>query len=62
MKQPDPNSKRSQRRRKRNFTYSRPVRRAMRRLADALRGYEHTLTLPGVDGRGFTKMGAQRHW
>lgn len=53
-KQRDPNSKRSQRRANRNFTSSRPERRAQGRLNVALNGFKGTA--------GETKPGAQKHW
>lgn len=53
-KQKDPNSKRSQRRANRNFTMSRPERRAERRLSIATNGYRGTASE--------RKPGAQKHW
>lgn len=53
-KQKDPNSKRSQRRANRNFTMSRPERRAERRLSIALNGQG--------SGPSYRKPGAQKHW
>ena len=53
--QRDPNSKRSQRRANRNFTASRPERRAQRRLHFALGAY--------VEGNAaYRQPGAIKHW
>ncbi len=52
--QKDPNSKRSIKRSNRNFTASRPERRAERRLGTSLGGYKGTA--------GERKPGAQKHW
>lgn len=54
-KQRDSNSKRSQRRANRNFTASRPERRAASRLAYAMGGYNASDT-------SCTKPGKQKHW
>lgn len=51
----DPTSLRSQRRKNRNFTGSRPERRALRRLDSALAGYD------GSDP-SYTKPGKLKHW
>ena len=53
-RQEDPNSQRSKRRANRNFTGSRPQRRAERRLSIAINGYKAT--------SGETKPGAQKPW
>jgi hypothetical protein len=60
-KQKDPNSKRSQKRANRNFTMSRPERRAERRLSIALNGQRIALNSQGIDP-GYRKPGAQKHW
>lgn len=59
----DPNSKRSIKRRNRNFEGSRPNRRAKQRLESANAGY----LLGGIADKknglkAFTKPGAQKHW
>jgi hypothetical protein len=51
----DPNSNRSHKRAKRNFTASRPERRAERRLNAALGAYD-------VSNAAYTKPGAIKHW
>lgn len=53
-KQKDPNSKRSLKRTNRNFTMSRPERRAARRLAAATHAYRPEPS--------YTKPGAIKHW
>lgn len=53
-KQKDPNSKRSQKRANRNFTKSRPERRAERRLSIALNGQG--------SGPSYTTPGAKKYW
>lgn len=53
MKAPDKNSKRSKRRANRNFTESRPNRRAKRRLA---------IKQAGASGPGYRKAGNGKHW
>lgn len=53
-KQKDPRSNRSQKRAARNFTASRPERRAAKRLSIALNGYKATAAE--------TKPGALKHW
>lgn len=59
---PKPDSKRSKRRSKRNFTASRPQRRAERRLGSALAGYQNCVKLSKAGGKEFTKPGAEKHW
>lgn len=53
-KQKDPNSKRSKKRASRDFTASRPERRAQNRLNVALNGFKGTI--------GETRPGARKHW
>ena len=61
--QADPNSKRSKRRKKRNFTMSRPNRRADERKRSAERGYQLAVaSTKGSGAAGFTKPGSQRRW
>ena len=55
----DPKSKRSQRRANRNFTGSRPERRAANRLSVATAAYQRGHSL---DAAAFTKPGKQAHW
>lgn len=54
-KQKDPNSKRSQKRADRNFTASRPERRAIRRLNYAMGSYD-------ASNSAYTQPGAIKHW
>lgn len=51
----DPNSKRSQRREERDFTASRPVRRAKKRLNSSLGAYN-------PNDPGSNQPGAMRYW
>jgi hypothetical protein len=60
MKSADPNSKRSQRRAKRNFTASRPVRRAKLRLEAKLIGYKGAIASDKPEP--YTKPGALTMW
>jgi hypothetical protein len=62
MKQPDPQSKRSKRRATRDFTGSRPVRRAKKELASRIKQYQDVISSPRIEDKGFTKPGATRHW
>lgn len=54
-KQRDPNSKRSKKRSNREFTASRPVRRALKRLASATGAYK-----PGDSSS--VQPGAMKYW
>jgi len=56
-KSKDPSSKRSKRRANRNFTASRPERRAERRLNSAMGAFQ-----AGNGDMGYRKPGAVRHW
>lgn len=60
-KSPNPNSLRSKRRAKRNFTGSRPVRRAAKRAAEALGGWNKHPKSPEGD-HVHKKPGATHHW
>lgn len=52
----NPNSKRTQRRRKRGFPLSRPQRRAQKRLGIAMSGYNNS------KDEGSNIPGAVKHW
>lgn len=60
-KNPDPNSIRSIRRKKRNFKGSRPERRAKRRLEDNKKIFEVMKRIDATPGT-FTEPGATEHW
>ena len=58
----DIHSKRSEKRANRNFTASRPNRRANHRLAVAMAGYDSAFKASQTGGMEFTKPGAKKHW
>lgn len=56
-------SKRQERRAARDFKGSRPNRRAAKRLAVAIAGYEGACKSAGKgNSTAFTKPGSQKHW
>ena len=59
---PDKNSGRSKRKATRNFTGSRPQRRAEARTAFANGAYEAAKKVDPNSGKGFTVPGAVNHW
>lgn len=61
-KNKDPNSNRSQKRAKRNFTASRPERRAERRLVYATASYEDACRVDKNGSKPYTLPGAIKHW
>ena len=60
--QPDPNSKRSRKRANRNFSGSRPQRRAERRARYAELAYRAAVRAANGDPKGYTVPGANKMW
>jgi len=61
MKQQQNNSRRTQKRNKRNFTGSRCNRRARKRLDIAIKGYERAIAAANGDPTGYTEPGAMNY-